>query len=114
MVQGSLSQELSGSGLIKCPRRKRGVSNTEDNPAFFFFSFLGLFKKKKPKKRPTKQKIIQRKFKSGLLIYNYICVCMCIYMSFIKTPTHVIKAAKCLAFQGLVRIIRYLYPIKLV
>ena len=40
------------------------------------------------------------KFKSGLLIYNYIYVCVyiCVYMSFIKTPTHVIKAAKCLAF----------------
>lgn len=37
-----------------------------------------------------------------------------IYKSFVKTPTPVIKTAKCLVFQVLVRIIRYLYPIKLV
>lgn len=59
--------------------------------------------------------IIRMKFRSGLLIYSYkIYICIKCIKSFVKTPTPVIKTAKCLAFQVLVGIIRYLYPIKLV
>ena len=62
------------SGLIKCPLHRESVSSTEN-----ILAFLDLLKKKK---LPTKQKIIPMKFKSGLLIYNYICVCvyMCVYV----------------------------------
>lgn len=82
------------------PPQKEGVSSPKTLPLFSDFA----------EELPIEQKINQMKSKSGLLIYDDIYVCV----SFVKTPTHVIKATKCLAFQGLVRIIRYLYPIKLV
>lgn len=52
----------------KMPSQKEGVSCTKTS-----WLFSGFVKKKK--KVPIKQKIIQIKFKSGLLIYNYMYRC---------------------------------------
>lgn len=99
------------SQKINLHPKKEGIYEQNRN----ILDSSGFGKKKKKKNLPSKQNIVRMKFKSGLLIYSYkIHIYIKCIKSFVKTPTPVIKTAKCLVFQVLVGIIRYLYPIKLV